>query len=278
MVPSQSLHSIRSIRPAHPIHPVPESRAAPISLSGAVISGFAASVAMLFAFAAAYGLSWLLASVLPPALPVIGTLRQWCYGLIQNALIDLARPNLYAAMAVYFAGGIAWAILYAAVFHRRLHGPDWRRGLLFSLVPWLFSLAVFLPLAGGGFFGLALGAGPLPILGNLILHAVYGATLGEVYGPHGDTVVDEDRYVASAADLWANQHSQTGAARGLVGGLLVGGLVWLVLVGPPPQMAGSESALAADSLPILLTTTVIGGALGALLGSLAGLSSPSRHR
>lgn len=53
---------------------------------------------------------------------------------------------------------------------------------MFSLIPWAFSLVVFLPLVGGGFLGLGLGAGPLPILGNLLLHAVYGVTLGSVLG------------------------------------------------------------------------------------------------
>ena len=42
-------------------------------------------------------------------------------------------------------------------------------------------MIIFLPLAGGGLLGLGLGAGPLPILGNLLVHLVYGVTLGFLY-------------------------------------------------------------------------------------------------
>ncbi|MGH2355411.1 MAG: hypothetical protein ACRDJN_27705 [Chloroflexota bacterium] len=248
-----------------------------LSWSRALLSGFVASVAMLFAFAVAYAGAWLLAGVLPVDQPLAGTLGQWLAGLTQNAFIDLAQPNLYAALAVYFAGGLLWAALYAAVFEPRLGGAAWQRGLVYALVPWLFSLLVFLPLVGGGLLGLGLGAGPLPIIGNLLLHVVYGITLGALYGPGGDELLDGDHRVASRDDLWASHRSETGAVAGMALGLLAGATVGLVgvlaagAVGGPPFGASDGAGL--HPLATLLAGALVGGALGALAGSLLGMSS-----
>src|SRR5262249_21954888 len=150
-----------------------------LSSSGAVLAllaGFVASVAMVIAFAAAFVAALVLSGVPVPVL------AGWFAGLTHNQLIDVAAPNLYAATAIFFAGGLLWALLYALVLEPRLHGPAWRRGIEFAVLPWLVSLLIFIPLLGGGFLGLSLGAGPLPIIGNLILHVLYGAVLGVVWG------------------------------------------------------------------------------------------------
>src|SRR4029077_17251224 len=147
-----------------------------LSLSRGLVAGFVASVMMVIAFAAAF-VAMLILGRLP--LPVVG---DWFRGLTSNSLIDVARPNLYVAAAVFLAGGLLWALLYGLVFETRLKGPGWQRGVVFALLPWVLSLIGFLPLVGGGFRGVALGAGPLPALGNLILHVVYGAALGAIYG------------------------------------------------------------------------------------------------
>jgi hypothetical protein len=152
-----------------------------VRTASAILAGFIASAAMLLAFTVAYGVAALLASAAP--------LGPWWRGLTTSVLLDLDGPSLYAAATVYFAGGLAWALLYAAVFEPRLGGSTWRRGLLFSLVPGLCSLLVVLPLLGGGLLGLGLGAGPVPLLGNLALHAVYGLVLAAMYGPFGDLPV-----------------------------------------------------------------------------------------
>lgn len=239
------------------------------ALARAVLSGFIASATMLFAFAIAYTVAALLAVSLDDSAG--GPLREWFQGLTSNVLIDLARPNLYTALATYFTGGLVWALLYAYVFHARLRGPAWRRGLVFALVPWLFSLGVFLPLIGGGFLGLALGAGPLPIIGNLILHAVYGATLGEVYGPLWDVSPDGVRGAAADVDLLANRHAASGAATGLLLGLAAGGVVGLA-ASSASLVIGGGTLLGPSPAVLPLATAILGGALGALAGSYVGLS------
>jgi hypothetical protein len=240
----------------------------------AILSGFAASVVMLAGFALAYAVAWGLAMLLPAGVPVLGTLGQWFSGLTDNALTDLARPNLYAAVAVYLAGGIFWALLYAAVFAPRLRGPHWYRGAIYALVPWLFSLLVFLPLVGGGILGLALGAGPLPIIGNLILHLIYGPTMAEVYA-HGDLLLDGDHHVPTAVDVSANRGAETGAATGMVLGTVAGGLAGILAaaIGGSmiPGTATVAGEMAANPLAIVLGAALVGGALGALAGSLLGI-------
>ena len=242
-------------------------------LPRAVIAGFVASVVMHLVFAVAYGAALLIASAPLADRPYAATLRQWFHALTDNALIDLARPNLYLAIAVYFAGGLIWAILYAYVFEPRMSGPDWRRGLLFALVPWVFSLVVFLPLVGGGFLGLALGAGPFPIIGNFILHLAYGATLGELYGEVGELLVDSDLGRPAGDDLWAMPTSEVGAAKGLVAGLALGGVLALA-VSAIPQLSGGDAPSLLNPFVAMVAAPLVFGAFGLFIGSLVGISAP----
>ncbi len=236
-------------------------------LPHALLVGFLASLIMLFGFVIAYGLAALLAVVLPVDQPGVALLRDWLYALTHNPVIDLGRDNFYLALAAYLVGGLFWAVLYAGVVAPRLPGPHWQRGLWFSLLPAVVSLVVVLPLLGGGLLGFDLGAGPLPLLGNLLLHAIYGIALGVLYGPAGylsaedwrPTTAEERRVLVSAervAAIGALVGGLLGVATGLL--LLAVGLGAIVL--PQAPVAG-----------ILLVTIGSGIALGALAGSLAGL-------
>src|SRR3981081_3896048 len=141
------------------------------ALALALLAGFVASVGMVLAFGVAFAAALVLGRLPVPIL------SDWFRGLTNNALIDTAGPNLYAATAIFFFGGLLWSMLYGLVFEPRLSGAYWERGVKYALIPWLFSLVIFMPLVGGGLLGMGLGAGPLPVLGNLILHAVWGAIL-----------------------------------------------------------------------------------------------------
>jgi hypothetical protein len=196
----------------------------------------------------------------------LGPLSDWCRGLTSNQLIDMARPNLFAALGVFVAGGLVWAVLYGVLAERRLQGPAWERGVMFALVPCLFSLVVFLPIVGGGFLGMSLGAGPLPIVGNLVLHLVYGAVLGAVYGPVGDSVLDDPRHAATGDDIWEGPSSELGAARGLIVGLGLGMIAGLLSVA---VLSGAE-ALNLNPLSVAIPVTLISAAFGGLIGSLSG--------
>jgi hypothetical protein len=229
-------------------------------LALALLAGFVASVAMLLAFAVAF-VAALVLGRLP--LPILGS---WFQGLTSNPLIDTAGPNLYAATAVFFLGGLIWALLYIVVFEPRLSGAAWERGVKFALVPWAFSLVVFMPLVGGGFLGMNLGAGPLPVLGNLILHVVYGAVLGTVYGS-AESVVDRPLHVAEGDDLQAGRASELGAARGMLVGVALGAGLG-VLAALLPQVSGA-GGLALNPLATVVAIALTGAAFGGFVGSFS---------
>ena len=142
------------------------------------------------------------------------------------------------------------------------------------MIPALVSLMVVLPLLGGGLFGLALGAGPLPIVGNLLLHGVYGAILGVVYGPMGDLDASTlERPSGTGVGAVAGSFERTAAVL-LIGGLVVGGLAGLIA-----SMAGGGAAqtlVGESSGGVILSAALLGAAAGLFVGSFLGLSARAR--
>ena len=78
----------------------------------------------------------------------------------------------------FFIGTVMWGIAYA-ILQSKLPGGPAARGMIFGIGAWLLMMVLVMPLAGAGFFGLALGMGA-PVA-TLMLHLVFGATLGVVY-------------------------------------------------------------------------------------------------
>lgn len=88
-------------------------------------------------------------------------------------------------VAVFLAGGIAWAFLYARFW-------PWHNlvgGLTFSLIPFAISLLTVLPELSGvhimlypmpGFLWLKLG-GKAAVAANLVQHLAFGLCLGKFY-------------------------------------------------------------------------------------------------
>lgn len=268
-------------------------------LSRAVLAGFAASLTMLLLFLVAYNLSVLLASVPSPQWPVLvrqsiihpaeyvtdagststadafAVPRGWLTNLTHNRLVEAGLSDVYLAAGVYFAGGLLWAILYAFV-EPRLRGPAWRRGVVFAMVPALVSLIVVLPLFGAGPFGMALGAGPLPIVGNVALHLVYGAILGVVYGPFGDRDATTLELPTDDADdpSWTSYEPTTALL--LLGGLVVGALAGL-LVSALSGNAVGPVLLGESSAALILWGGLLGAVLGLFVGSFVGLGRTAPH-
>jgi hypothetical protein len=242
-------------------------------LPRAIIAGFAAAIAMLVAYILAYGLAYLSGRATPSEGGLAGTVRGWLYRLTHNELTDLAGSQLYVVAGLHLLVAIGWALLYARYAEPRFGGPGWRRGLVFSLLPWLLSVLVVLPLVGGGLLGGELGAGPLPVVGNLVLHLAYGATLGLVYGPIGDIPADSLSRLGPRDTLETTRRVEVQIAKGIGLGLILGLLIGLAA----PALVAAGPSSAASSIPraaFVLSWTLLGGAFGAFVASFAALSPP----
>ncbi|HET7036841.1 MAG TPA: hypothetical protein VFI42_14245 [Thermomicrobiaceae bacterium] len=227
-------------------------------LSMAVTSGFIATGVLTSILLVAYGA----ASVLGSSAPNATLFAHWLWSLTHNPATNAARVNLPLALVINFGAGIVWAIIYAAIFEPRLRGSGWARGLLFALLPWLISILVVLPIANGGFLGFGFHAGPLPLLGNLILHLAYGGTLGEIYA--SEEVLTEDGQPASAAEARELDRSERLIALSLVPGAIVGFVLGLV--------GSGVFAPGVDPWLVGVFGAIIGSVFGVLIGSFAGLT------
>ncbi len=134
-----------------------------------MVAGFAATV-VLSAFMIAKAAMGLL-----PAMNAIRMLAMMAHGY----------AGLPAAPAVgwvmhFSIGTIAWGILFALLFSRIPGKSALAKGLTFSTGAWLLMMVMVMPLAGVGLFGLRLGIGPA--VATLVLHWIFGAVLGPLYG------------------------------------------------------------------------------------------------
>jgi hypothetical protein len=235
----------------------------------ALVAGFVASAAMQFGFGLACAAVALLAAHgrAHPAWADVPV--GWIVPLSRSGLLDLGRPTVYQAIGLYLVAGPLWAVVYSYTFHRWLSGPAWWRGLLFAAVPWLFSVVVLFPLTGGGLLGLGLGAGPLPMIGSLALHALYGAILGVLSGPLADIRLRTGP--PNTVEMMAIHSAEAGAAGGVVLGLLLGAALGLTLVSIR-QLPSGPAYLGMHPLALLAATTAGGGVVGITLGSFLGLA------
>ncbi len=228
-------------------------------LTRAIVAGFVATATMTVVLLLAYVIATALGRPEPAPL-----FLRWLWALTHNPLGDLASGALFTVVSLHLAFGLIWALVYAVLFEPVLPGPALGRGLLFALLPWLLSVVVLFPFLGAGLFGLALGAGPLPALSNLVIHLVYGATLG-VLCDLADSVGLETTPLPPDLQARAMAGAERGAAVGVVVGLLAGGLFGFVL--------GQILPLPGLPLPAVTVAPVVGMTLAfAVLGGAAGLA------
>jgi hypothetical protein len=187
--------------------------------------------------------------------------------------VAFSRAAPAVVIALHVVLGLVWAIVYARFFEQRLSGPGWRRGMLFSLLPWLFSLLILLPAAMFDRLNLAFSAGPLPPLGNLVLHLIYGFTLGQLYDVSADEpALAEDVAYEEPLEQAAVEHSEEFGAAGILVGAVVGAAVGVGLaVALPPTLPNVD--FQGWSVALAVGGVLAGGAVGGIVGSFAGLPS-----
>ncbi|MBV9580758.1 MAG: hypothetical protein JO057_19430 [Chloroflexi bacterium] len=142
----------------------------------------------------------------------------------------------------------------------------------FALLPWVVSLVALLPAAAINMLDWALSAGPLVPVGNLVLHLIYGFTLGQLYDSASDSpdVAADLTYQQRSFQQTAVARSEDVGAAGIIVGAIVGALVGIALavilppILPNVDFGGWQAALAVGGL-------LAGGAVGGIVGSFAGL-------
>ena len=222
-------------------------------LRAGILAGFLGTFAMTIVLVAAYGLASSIGKVDG------NVVQRWCWALVNNPVAERTADGVLLAIGANLAMGLLLALVYARYVEPRLSGANWWKGTQFAVIPWLLSLIIFLPLMGGGLLGMNIGAGPLPILGNLILHLVYGAVLGSAYAEAAEDWLDDtdvDRVNAASAERGA----AIGLMAGLVPGLIVG---WLVAPAFADLVDRAASAIG---------VAFIGAAIGLAIGSFAGMN------
>lgn len=83
-------------------------------------------------------------------------------------------------VAHFVIGTIAWGGGFAILYDQIPGGGATAKGMVFATGAWIAMMVVVMPMAGAGFLGLGLGI-MAPIM-TLMLHLIYGAVLGAVYG------------------------------------------------------------------------------------------------
>jgi hypothetical protein len=245
----------------------------------AIIAGFVAigtsTAALMIAYVLANGASSSEGNVL----------QKWLWQLTHNDVVAFSSGRPAYAIALHVVLGIIWALIYARFFEWNRsfdwwlgRGPGWARGMRFAILPWIFSLLVLLPAAAINMLDWALSAGPLVPIGNLILHLIYGFTLGSLYDASADEpAIGADLTYEEPLARSAVEHSEDFGAAGILVGAIVGALVGigLAIVLPPAlpnvDFGGWEVALAVGGI-------LAGGAVGGIVGSFAGLPQTPPER
>lgn len=214
-----------------------------------LLSGFVATIGLTVALGAAYGVaSWL-------GDATGNQLERWLYGLSHNRITERADDSLVLAIGLNLLAGLVFAVVYGLIEHRIPLRRGWQKGMAFSLLLFLLSITVFFPIMGVGLFGSDLDAGPLAILGNLVLHLIYGASLGAVYAVDLDAWLD-DTLEDHVSALAMQRSTSYGILFGAVAGAFIGFAV-------RDQFEG----VIMNDLSIVLGA-LVGASFGGLIGSM----------
>lgn len=227
-------------------------------LSMGVVAGFVGTTILTVGLMFAYECARVLGTNSDSA----SFIQNWFFSLTHNPATDTARVNLPLGLILHFGTGILFGILYAGWVEPRLSGSGLRRGAIFSIIPWLFSIIVFLPLMGGGFLGIGMHAGPLPVIGNLILNIVYGASLGFFYAV--EQWQTDSGQLEDAVEGRIVERSLRVSSIGVAFGVVCGGLLG--------QIGASTFSPGQDPLLVAVIAAIIGAFIGFMLGSYAGLT------
>lgn len=99
----------------------------------------------------------------------------------------------------FVIGTVIWGATFAWLEPHLPSDRHWLRGVIFGLGAWLLMMLLGMPMAGAGLFGTRIG--PMAPVMTLVLHVVYGAVLGGVYGLQRPTKSEKQKEMKVASDL-----------------------------------------------------------------------------
>ncbi|MDZ4365963.1 MAG: DUF6789 family protein [Afipia sp.] len=115
------------------------------------------------------------AMAIMPQLDVIGMI---------SGMLGLSK---IAAWVVHFViGTVVWGGLFVATYAYLPGQRPWLKGVALGLIGWVAMMIVMMPMAGKGIFGMQLGI--MAPLMTMMLHVIFGAVMGLVYG----MLIDQD--------------------------------------------------------------------------------------
>lgn len=99
--------------------------------------------------------------------------------LILQNLSGLSVMPVFAWILHFFIGTVVWGGIFALLY-TKLPGGNVIKGIVLGVGAWLLMMLTVEPLAGHGIFGLQ--TSPVIPVMSMMLHIIYGAILGVVYG------------------------------------------------------------------------------------------------
>lgn len=91
----------------------------------------------------------------------------------------MGAPAIAGWIGHFMIGTLAWGIGFAMLYEFIPGGSALVKGVVFGIAAWLGMMIMVMPMAGAGFFGMAMGI-MAPIM-TLVLHVIFGAVLGLVF-------------------------------------------------------------------------------------------------
>lgn len=89
------------------------------------------------------------------------------------------QPRSVGWLIHFFVGTVFYGLLIA-ILAPMLPFDYWLDGVVIGLIGWVIASVTLMPAAGKGFFGLGIGATAFIVL--MMMHVIFGALLGLIYG------------------------------------------------------------------------------------------------
>ncbi len=84
---------------------------------------------------------------------------------------------------MHFIIGIILTWIYAAFLINSLPSDGWKRGMIYSLIPWAVMQVIIMPMLMGQ--PMLSGGDMMMLMGTILSHLAYGGVMGAVYGNAG---------------------------------------------------------------------------------------------